>query len=455
MAQAVPLPPNLGPNLGPDSGSGSGLAAPPSDKSPNKSPDKSSGKAGSKKKLRILIPLAILLVAAGFGLRYWLTRPDDSAIALSGRIESYDSDLGAKVGGRVDSVAVREGDQVKAGQVVAQLDDRELKAQLAAAKANVNAAKQQVTQAELQTEVVDSQVQEARLTLEQSQGDSTGRVNQSQASVAAAQAQLAQAGAEVKQAKSALGLAQTDRDRFSTLVSRGAISQQQFDQVQNQFATAQATLAARQAAVAAAQQQVSAAQGALTQAQTSGLNPDIRTAQVTRTQKQRSQSQSQLAAAQAQLKQAQAAQAEIAARIEDLKIKSPMDGVVLTRTVEPGEVISPGATVLTVVNLREVYLRGYVPEGQIGSVRVGQAAQVFLDSAPDRPLAAKVTAIDTEASFTPENIYFKDDRVTQVFGLKLSIDNSQGYAKPGMPADGDILLPEPDQTNNQAGRRTK
>ncbi|MGB3298978.1 MAG: HlyD family efflux transporter periplasmic adaptor subunit [Phormidesmis sp.] len=422
MAQAVPIPPD------------SGSAA------PSRRSEASSSKAGFTKKLRLLIPLGILLAAAGFGWRYWLTRPDDSAIALSGRIESYESNLGAKVGGRIEAIAVREGDLVKAGQVVAQLDDQALKAQLEAAKANVNAAKQQVTQAELQTEVVGTQVEEARLTLEQSQGDTTGRVNQGEASVATAQAQLAQARAEVQQAQSALDLARTDRDRFSTLVAQGAISQQQFDQVKNQFATAQDTLTARQAAVVAAQQQVSAAQGALTQAQTSSLNPDIRTAQITRTQKQQAQSQAQLAAAQAQLKQAQAAEDEIAARLADLQIKSPIDGVVLTRTVEPGEVIAVGATVLTVVNLSDVYMRGYIPEGQVGSVRVGQDAQVFLDSAPDQPLAAEVTAIDTEASFTPENIYFEDDRVTQVFGLKLSIENSRGFAKPGMPADGEILL---------------
>lgn len=428
MTQAVPIPPD------------SGSAAPLSDKSGASKSDALPHKAGFKKKLCILIPLGVLLVAAGFGLRYWLTRPDESAIALSGRIESYESNLGAKVGGRIESIAVREGDLVKAGQVVAQLDDQELKAQLEAAKANVNAAKQQVTQAELQTEVVTSQVEEAQLTLQQSQGDTTGRVNQGEASVATAQAQLAQARAEVQQAQSALDLAGTDRDRFSTLAAQGAVSQQQFDQVKNQFATAQDMLIARQAAVTAAQQQVSAAQGALTQAQTSSLNPGIRAAQVSRTQKQQAQSQSQLTAAQAQLKQAQAAQAEIAARIADLQIKSPIDGVVLTRTVEPGEVISTGATVVTVVNLSDVYMRGYIPEGQIGSVRVGQDAQVFLDSAPDRPLAAEVTAIDTEASFTPENIYFEDDRVTQVFGLKLSIDNPQGFAKPGMPADGEILL---------------
>ncbi|MGB3293595.1 MAG: HlyD family efflux transporter periplasmic adaptor subunit [Phormidesmis sp.] len=424
MTQTVPVPPD---SEGTASSSG------------RKAEGKSGRKTGSKK-LRLLIPLLLLLVAAAFGLRYWLTRPDEDAIQLSGRIESYESDLGAKVGGQVASVAVREGDRVTAGQVVAQLDDQELTAQLEAAKATVSAAQQRVTQAELQIDVVESQVREAQLTLEQSQGDTAGRVSQSAAAVATAQAQLLSAQAQAQQAVSTLALARADRDRFATLLAQGAVSQQRFDQAQTQFETARDTLAAQQATVTATRQQISAAEGALTQSQTSQLNPEIRTAQVTRTQKQQAQAQAQLAAAKAELEQAQAAQSEIEARLDDLTITSPIDGVVLTRTVEPGEVISAGTAILTVVNLEDVYLRGYIPEGQVGEVRIGQAAQVFLDSAPEQPLPATVTAVDTEASFTPENIYFQDDRVTQVFGLKLEIDNPGGFAKPGMPADGRILL---------------
>jgi HlyD family secretion protein len=398
-------------------------------------------KKGGLGQLRLLIPLGLIVVAAGFGAQYWWqNRPDETAIQLSGRIESYQSDLGAKVGGRIESIAVREGDRVKAGQVIAKLDDPELSAQLAAAKARVNAAQQGVTQAELQVDVVNSQVQEAQLTLAQAQGDTTGQVSQSEAAVATANAQLLSAQAQARQAASALELARVDRDRFSTLVAQGAVSQQQFDQAQTQFEAAQDTLAAQQAAAAAAEQQINAAEGALTQSQTSQLNPEIRTAQVNRTQKQQAQAESQIVAANAELAQAKASQSEIEAQLNNLEIKSPIDGIVLTRTVEPGEVISAGAPVITVVNLENVYLRGYIPEGQVGEVRVGQAAQVFLDSAPAQPLAATVSAIDTEASFTPENIYFKDDRVTQVFGLKLDIDNPGGFAKPGMPADGEILL---------------
>lgn len=395
---------------------------------------------GWKSKLKIVLPLVLLIAAVGVGLRYWLTRPDDSVIELSGRIEGYETDLGAKVGGRIADVTVREGDTVQPGQVIARLDDAELQAQLEAAQANVVAAQQQVNQAQLQISVIESQIQEAQLALQQSQGDAAGRVNQSEASVAAAQAQLAEAQARAQEAQSALELAQTDRDRFATLAAQGAIPQQQFDQIQTQFETAQETLAARQSAVAAAQQQVSAAQGTLTQARTSELNPDIRTAQLNRLQTQQAQAQAQLVAAQADLKQAQAAEAEIEARLDDLDITSPIAGVVVTRTVEPGEVISAGTRVLTVVDLSDVYLRGYIPEGEVGDVRVGQPAHVFLDSDPEQPLEATVSAVDTEASFTPENIYFKEDRVTQVFGLKLSLENPSGFAKPGMPADGEILL---------------
>jgi HlyD family secretion protein len=83
-------------------------------------------------------------------------------------------------------------------------------------------------------------------------------------------------------------------------------------------------------------------------------------------------------------------------------------------------------------------LRGYIPEGEIGKIRVGQAARVFLDSSPNQPFTAHVSQIDTKASFTPENIYFKQDRVKQVFGVKLAIDDPAGLAKPGMPADAEI-----------------
>ncbi|NEO25569.1 MAG: HlyD family efflux transporter periplasmic adaptor subunit, partial [Kamptonema sp. SIO4C4] len=231
-----------------------------------------------------------------------------------------------------------------------------------------------------------------------------------------------------------------DRDRYAPLLAEGVIPQQQFDQIQTRYETAQATLEARTAAVAAAQRQVNVAEGGLTQAQTSSLNPNIREVQIEGLQTQLSQAQAQLEAAQADVQTAIAAREEILAKLDNLAITSPMDGVVLTRTVEPGEVIGVGTNLLTIIDLEAVYLRGYIPEGEVGKVRVGMPAEVFLDSNPDDPLEATVSHIDAEASFTPENIYFKEDRVKQVFGIKVELEEGEGYAKPGMPADGQILI---------------
>jgi HlyD family secretion protein len=355
---------------------------------------------------------------------YFLARPIDRDLKLSGRIEGYETDIGAKTGGRVDFVAVREGDEVKKGQLVVRINDDDVQAQLRGAQARVAAARQQEQQARLQIDVVENQIRESQLNVLQSQQDTQGRVYQAQANVATAEAQL-------KQAQSELNLAKVNRDRYAQLVREGAVPKQQYDQAQTNYETAVAK-------VESVQKQVNAAQGGLALAQSSNLNPYIRSTQLSALQKQQKSAIAALQAAQAEVKNALAAQQQIQAQIAYLSVNSPIDGVVTARSVEPGAVVTSGKTLLTVIDLNTVYMRGFVPEGEIGKVRVGQQAKVFLDSNPKQPLNARVAAIDPQASFTPENIYFRNDRVKQAFGVKLIIDKPGGYAKPGMPADAEI-----------------
>jgi HlyD family secretion protein len=94
---------------------------------------------------------------------------------------------------------------------------------------------------------------------------------------------------------------------------------------------------------------------------------------------------------------------------------------------------------VTLLDLSKVYLRGFIPEGAIGKVKVGQPAHIFLDSNANQPLDGSVLRIDPQATFTPENTYFRDDRVKQVVGVKVQLTQGIGFAKPGMPADGEIL----------------
>ena len=153
-----------------------------------------------------------------------------------------------------------------------------------------------------------------------------------------------------------------------------------------------------------------------------------------------SQRQADIASAMASVGQARAQLTEAQANRQDLTVKAPFAGTVVTRTAEPGEVVTAGTPVVTLLDLSKVYLRGFVPEGQIGKVKAGQAAHVYLDSNSKQPVDAYVSRIDPQATFTPENTYFRDDRVKQVVGIKLQLKGALGYAKPGMPVDGEILV---------------
>jgi HlyD family secretion protein len=192
--------------------------------------------------------------------------------------------------------------------------------------------------------------------------------------------------------------------------------------------------------VAAARRRVEAAQGALTVAEANLKNPIIRSAEMAAVEQQMAQQEAEVAGAMARAEQARAQLREAEANREDLIVKAPFSGTIATRVAEPGEVLSAGTPVVTLVDLTKVYLRGFVAEGQIGKIKVGQPARVYLDSDPDRPIPAYVSRIDPAATFTPENTYFKDERVKQVVGVKLQLEGADGYAKPGMPADGEILI---------------
>jgi HlyD family secretion protein len=409
--------------------------------SPPQEPFDTGTSAKGKHKLspRLLIPLGLLLTGVGILTSYLISSHSEAnTLRVSGRIEGYETDIGAKVAGRIEFIAVREGDEVKKQQVIVKLDDAEIQAQMKGALARVDAMQKQEEQARLQISLLESQILENQLTLKQALGDAKGRIFQAESSVASSEAQLNQAIAQVEQAKAELKLTQMNRDRYAKLVNQGAVTRQQFDQAQTSWETALANLHSHQAAVDSFRKLVNSAQGQLTQAQSTGFNPSIRSTQLTGLNTQLAQTRLKLAAAQADVNNAKASQQEMKAKIGDLNVISPINGVVVTRSVEPGAVVTTGKTLLTVIDPKTVYLRAFIPQGNIGKVRVGQEAKIFLDSAPKEPLSAKVAAIDTQASFTPENIYFQQDRVKQVFGVKITIDNPAGLAKPGMPADAEI-----------------
>src|SRR5438094_3264891 len=342
--------------------------------------------------------LLIAVVAVILGIMIWrlafaTPKVPDNIVVLSGRIEGDDSALAPKTSGRIADIRFREGDSVKAGDTIAVLDDEQVRAREEQARAALAVSEARQRAAMSQLAALQAQLQQTQIQTDQSRTDAQGRVRQAEAEFASAEAELAQQEASLK-------LALFDRDAYTRLAATGAVSERQGRQ-------AVSTAEQQAAVVAAAKRRVDAAQGALTTARANLDNPNIRAAQEEMVRKQIAQQQAEIAAAVASAEQGRFALREAQANRKDLIVAAPFDGTVITRSAEPGEVVTAGTPIVTLLDLSKVYLRGFVPEGQIGRVAVGQAARVYLDSKPNEAIEAFVSRADPEASFTPENTYFR------------------------------------------------
>ncbi len=240
------------------------------------------------------------------------------------------------------------------------------------------------------------------------------QLRQAEAGVDLAQAQLVllrngarkediqQAEAVLKQAEAGLLVASDDARRMRELVRTGSVTTKQRDDAEARLTVAEA--------------QRSAAAEALSKVRRLARPEEIQ-------------------AAEARLAQARAAADLLTKTISDCTITAPAGGIVTHKAVEAGELVTPGATVVTLTELDSVYVMIYVTETEMGRVRLGDAVEVRIDAFRDRAFAGKITYISPEAEFTPKNVQTKEDRVKLVFGVKVEIENKDGLLKPGLPAD--------------------
>jgi len=245
------------------------------------------------------------------------------------------------------------------------------------------------------------------------------QLRQAEAGVRLAEAQLAllikgarvedirQAEAALKQTEAALTVAEDDARRMRELAGTGSVTPKQRDDAEARLTVASA--------------QRNAAAEALAKVRTLARPEEVR-------------------AAEARLAQAQAAADLLSKTIADCTITAPAGGIVTHKAVEAGELVTPGATVVTLVDLDSVYVMIYVTEKELGRVKLGDAAEVKIDAFPDKAFAGQVTYISPEAEFTPKNVQTKEDRVKLVFGVKVEIENRDGLLKPGLPADAVIRV---------------
>lgn len=146
----------------------------------------------------------------------------------------------------------------------------------------------------------------------------------------------------------------------------------------------------------------------------------------------------QVETARGQLAQARNALEVAKTRLKEMAIFSPVDGVVLRKNLEVGELANPGVPILTLMKPSDIWVRAYVPEEEVARIKVGSPARIAVDGYPARRFPGRITEIASEAEFTPRNVQTRKERVNLVFRIKIAVDNPEGILKPGMPADADI-----------------
>jgi len=345
---------------------------------------------------------------------------EDPVLILSGRIEVDDVHVGSKIGGRVWKVNHEESDEVKAGEPVVLLEDMELAAQLDQAKASAAQA-----QANLDLLLVGTRKED---------------LDRAEAVVQARSAELIlrkkgfreeevrEAEAQVESARSDLQFASAEYIRTKSLFEKGAVDRREMDNKQSLFDTARAKTeialqrlalfrsGSRPEEIAMAEAQLAQARADLTRLR-NGARPE------------------EIAAQRAAVEAANANVARLQSQLEETRILSPSDAMVETLDLKPGDLVKAGEP-LAVLNLKNTpWVRCYIPENHLGSIRPGDLVMVTVDSYPGEKFPGKVRRLSSEAEFTPRNIQTTEKRSELVFEVKVDILERGEKLRAGMYAD--------------------
>src|SRR6266571_774946 len=353
---------------------------------------------------RILIVLIIAAAVAATALYAgWFRR--DTGLQGSGTVEARDIRVGSKIGGRIDKVLVREGDSVQPGQILITFDDKELQAALEQSRANAQKALRGYRPEE---------IAEARAAAQAKADYELKKNGYRQEDIAVAQADLDRAKADEVRTH-------LDFDRYDALARKDLVSKQQRD-------TAEANWK-----VALAQQEN--AQHKLDELKRGYRPEEIASALARYNQAQATLEKLERGNRREDVDLAKAAYAYDEARFRERQVTAPSAATVEVLDVRPGDLIAPNTPVATLLERDKIYLRIYIPETVIGRVQLGEKAEVRVDSFSNQVFNGVVEQINQQAEFLPRNVQTREERVHQVFGVKIRIDDPSGRVRAGMAAD--------------------
>jgi HlyD family secretion protein len=393
------------------------------------------------------VVMSLLAGCAGLGA----SQPDP--IQASGLIEATEIAVAPETGGKVAEVLVKEGDAVKAGDVLLRLDDQGLQAQRenivaagqaaeAAAQADLDNAKQALSDLTQNAPVVTAQaaldLANARKALDDAQKHRSWQQKDNRASkdtIDATEARLTLAKDAVDKAQAALNHV---KDKAPTDPVR-AQAEANLQAAKDQRDAIVRILTWYKGSPTDIDQSILDAQVELAQANVTQAEIEYQKVKDGPNAEDLKLAQDSVDAAQANLEAASAQTAAqlkaIDLQLDKLLVRSPEDGVVLTRSVEAGEVAQAGMTAITLGRLHDLKVTVYIAEDRYGQLSLGDHASLTVDSYPDQTFDAVVTRISDQAEYTPRNVQTKEVRQTTVYGVELSIQTGQDKLIPGMPTD--------------------
>ena len=339
-----------------------------------------------KRRVRLLI-LVVLVAAGGY---YWYRTSRPVPLVLTGIVTTNDVVVSPQIAGRIEQLNVDEGDEVKAGQMIAVLDSGEL------------AQDQAYYSAGAATAV--SQVAESAAALRYQQRQVTDQIRQAEANLAATEAQQMAARAELENSRITL-------DRAERMSKEGVVAQQELD-------TARTAQQVAQSKIDSLTKQIEAQRAAVELARSSADQVAVR--------------QSQLDANRKQQAAAAAQRAKAGVRLGYSEIRAPLNGIVDVRAARIGEVVNAGQPVVTLINPDDLWIRADVEETYIDRVRVGDKLKVRLPSGEERE--GTVFFRGVEASFATQRDVSRTKRDIKTFEIRLRVDNSDRRLAVGMSA---------------------
>lgn len=392
--------------------------------------------------MKKLIPIIILIAVAAVGgyYIYGLLHPKSTnTLSVSGNLELTQVDISFKVPGKLVELNVDEGYYVKKGQVIARIDKDQVESQRNRDEASLN-------NSQFQYDQMETSVQWQRRTLESDVALRTAELRASQARLAALVAgsrpqEIQESRAAVADATAQHEQAKADWDRAQDLFKNDDISKQQYDQYRMRLDSTAAVLRQSDERLALTvegprKEDIDAGRADVVRAQAA-----VESAEANRIELKRREQD--VLAHRADVSRARAQVAMTQTQIDDTVVIAPIDGVVLVKSAEVGEVLAAGTTVVTIGDIDHPWLRAYINETDLGRVKYGQAAALTTDSFPGKTYPGRISFIASEAEFTPKQIQTHEERVKLVYRIKIDVDNRSHDLKSNMPVDAEIQVNEP------------